>query len=142
MKNKLLFSVLGLVVFTGFVCAEYEDSFVNSMRTCSHYVKNGNIAAEGMQIDVKEEIVGYENDRCIYRETLNMAGAKSCITCRFTKSQINELVKVMDAYNTLQNYSEEKPDTSSVEAVQDNPVVKVWNKYLNDTSVCKIEMPR
>ena len=142
MKNKLFFTILGLSIFAGFVYAGYEDPFIDALKTCSHYTKTGNIETEGMQIDVKEEIAGFEKDRCVYKEFLDMAGAKSCITCRFTKSQIGELVKVMEAYNTLQSYSEEKPDTSSVEAVQDNPVVKVWNKYLNDSSVCTIGMPK
>ena len=142
MKNKLLFTILVLSVFAGFVFADYEDAFISSLQTCSHYIKSGTVATEGMQIDVKEEIVGFEKDRCVYKEFLDMAGAKSCITCRFTKSQIAELVKVMEAYNTLQSYSEEKVDTSSVEAVQDNPVVKAWNKYLNDSSVCTVGMPR
>ena len=27
---------------------------------------------------------------------------------------------------------------SSISAVQDNPVVKAWNKYLQDSSVCTV----
>jgi hypothetical protein len=84
--------------------------------------------------------LGWQSDKCIYKELVTFSGLESCTTCRFTQRQIDELVNVMRAYSTVQKYSGGSVDTSTLQAVQNNPVVKVWNKYLQDSSVCTIEL--
>ena len=44
----------------------------------------------------------------------------------------------MQSYAVVQQYSKSNVDTSNLSAVQDNPVVKAWSKYLQDSSVCTI----
>ena len=140
MKKIVLF--LSFVVITTLCVFAYDNSFYNALQSCSHYSTDGNVKTEGLNVKVKEEILGKENNKCVYKETLDIEGAKSCITCRFTQAQINELLKVMKAYSTIQEYTGESIDTSKLSAVQNNPVIKVWNKYLNDSTVCTIEMQK
>jgi hypothetical protein len=48
----------------------------------------------------------------------------------------------MRAYSTVQKYSVDEPDLSKIENVQNNPIVRAWNKYLTDSSVCTIELSK
>ena len=133
--------ILGIILFSAtiFVAAK-DDAFVTALQGCSRYSESGQVNTEGMSVKFKNQILGWEGDKCIYKETVNYAGIDSCTTCRLTKRQINELVNVMRAYSTVQKYSTEKLDTSNLSNVQDNPVVNAWSKYLQDSSVCTIEM--
>lgn len=140
MKKFVLF--LSFVIVTTLCVFAYDNSFYSALQTCTHYVSTGNVNTEGMNVKVKEEILGKENNKCVYKETIDISGSKSCIVCRFTQNQINELIKVMKAYSTIQEYTGEEVDTSKLSAVQNNPVVKVWNKYLNDSTVCNIEIQK
>ena len=140
MKKFVLF--LSFVVITTLCVFAHDNSFYSALQSCSHYSSSGDVKTEGLNVKVKEEIIGRDGNKCIYKETLDIEGAKSCITCRFTQVQVNELVKVMRAYSTIQEYTGEEVDTSKLSAVQNNPVVKVWNKYLNDPSVCNIDVQK
>ena len=91
-----------------------------------------------MVVTSSKKIVGWQGDRCVYREDINMMDINSTITCKFTKSQINELASVIEAYELVQQYSDSTPDLSNLEEAQKNPVSKAWGKYLQDSSVCTI----
>lgn len=138
MKKYLSFIFVMLLV-TAVVYADdskFNDAFFN----CSPYSEFGTVDVEGVKADSHKQILGWEDNKCVYKENIKFGGVNSCVTCRFTKSQVSELVSVMRAYNLLQQYSNEQVDTSSVSAVQNNPVVKAWNKYLQDNSVCKMQV--
>ena len=117
-----------------------SDNFANALKTCESYSESGNVKTEGISVFSKKQIVGWEKNKCVYKETVNFAGMNTTITCKLNKEQINELTSVMDAYDLLNQYSEDKVDTSSLESTKNNPVVKAWNKYLNDSTICTIEM--
>ena len=139
MKKYLVLSLaIFLTVLT--VCAG-EDRFYNAFRNCSAYSDGGTSTVDGQTIKFRNQINGWHNDKCIYKETVNYGGMDICTTCRFTKEQLAELVDVMKSFSTVQKYSGGSIDTSNLEAVKNNPVVNVWSKYLQDSSVCKIEMP-
>ena len=96
------------------------------------------VTTGGMDVTSSKKIVGWQGDRCVYREDINMMDINSTITCKFTKSQINELASVIEAYELVQQYSDSTPDLSNLEEAQKNPVSKAWGKYLQDSSVCTI----
>ena len=89
-----------------------------------------------MKVTSTKQILGWQGDRCVYKEKVNFSGMDVTTTCKLTKSQITELTSVMNAYSLVQKYSNDNVDTSSLSAVQNNPVVKVWNKYMQDSSTC------
>ena len=134
--KKFLIVMLSVISATIIVYA--SGNFSESLKSCSSYSENGNVKTEGIVVKSTKQIMGWEKDRCVYKETIDFAGINTTITCKLNKPQINEITSVMDAYAILENYSENNVDTSSLENVQNNPVVKVWNKYLNDKSVCSI----
>ncbi len=139
--NKYFVFGLALLIGTSIVIAEeaISSKFVNALKTCSSsYSESGNFTTEGMNVTSQKRILGWEGDRCVYQETVKFSEINSCITCKLTKSQISELASVMQAYELVQKYSKEEVDTSKLSAVENNPVVKVWNKYLQDSSVCTI----
>ena len=135
--KKFLFIIS--IVFTILTVTANEDDFIKSLKNCTPYSQTGTVTTEGMDVTSKKQILGHQVDKCVYKETVNFGGANTSFTCKFSKAQINEITSVMNAYSLVQQYSGEKVDTSSISNVQNNPVVKVWNKYLQDPSVCAIE---
>ncbi len=137
MKRILLIT---LFIFLGTTLISLADDvkFINALKNCSSYSESGTINTEGLNVNSHKQILGWDNDKCVYQEKVNFSGTNSSMVCKFNKSQINELVNVMEAYNTVQMYSPQEIDTSSYEKVKNNPVVKVWGKYLQDSSVCTL----
>ena len=117
-----------------------EAEFFNALRNCSSYSGSGYTKTDGQLLKFNNKILGWEDDKCIYKEQVNYGGIDACINCKLTRQQINELVEVMNAYEKLQKYTKNKPDVSSLDAVKDNPVVNAWNKYLQDPNVCTLQM--
>lgn len=136
MRKYLLFALT--IILTTLIVLADDAKFASALRNCSSYSESGTVNTEGMNVTSNKKILGWQGDKCVYQEKVNFAGIDSCITCKLSKAQISELVNVMLAYAVVQQYSKSNVDTSSLSAVQDNPVVKVWNKYLQDSSVCTI----
>ena len=130
--------VLFSIIFVTSLCVLGNGSLASALRNCSAFSESGTVNTEGMNVESRKQIVGWEGDKCIYKESVNFSGINVDITCRFTRAQITELSSVMNAYELLQGYSSQNVDTSNVSAVQDNPVVKAWNKYIQDASVCSM----
>ena len=137
MKKYFIFAFV-LLVTTLVVWAD-DMRFANALRNCSSsYSESGTVQTDGMNVTSSKKILGWQGDKCVYQEKVNFAGIDSCITCKLSKSQVAELVNVMQAYAVVQQYSKGKTDTSNFSEAQNNPVVKAWNKYLQDSSVCTI----
>lgn len=137
MKRHFVFaSIIFLTTITVFA---QSANLTESLRNCSPYTESGNVNTEGMNVQSTKQITGKDGDKCVYKETVNMSGMNVTITCRFTDTQRYELASVMDAYALVQKYSKENVDTSSISSVQNNPVVKAWNRYLQDSSVCTMD---
>ena len=134
MKKYFIFTIA--LVFTTLIVLADDAKFMNALKNCSSYSESGTVNTEGMNVTSNKKILGWEGDKCVYQEKVQFSGVDSCITCKLSRAQIDELVSVMQAYAVVQKYSNEEVDTSSISAVQDNPVVKAWNKYLQDSSVC------
>ena len=140
MKKYLIAGIL--ILFVSIAVFADDSAFYNALKNCSSYSNSGTVNTEGMDVNFRNNINGWVDGKCVYKEYVNMQGVESCVTCKFTKNQLNELVNVMRAYSIVQGYTGESVDTSSLSGVQNNPVVKVWNKYLNDSSVCNTEINR
>ncbi len=119
-----------------------DNGFYNAFQSCTNYVGNGEISTDGSIAKYKTQILGWESDKCVYKEHVNYSGIEAVTTCRFSQRQVDELVDVMRAFSTVQKYSTEKLDTSSINNIIGNPVVNAWNKYLMDSSVCNIELSK
>ena len=139
--NKYFFALLAASLTMLIVTAD-DSAFYNALQNCSAYSSNGETATDGALAKFQSKILGWQNDKCVYKEKVDYAGIEATTTCRFSKKQIDELVDVMRAYSTVQKYSADKVDTSSLKNIKGNPVVNVWNKYLMDSSVCNIEMSK
>ena len=137
MKKYFIFAFV-LLVTTLVVLAD-DMRFANALRNCSSsYSESGTVQTDGMNVTSSKKILGWQGDKCVYQEKVNFAGIDSCITCKLSKSQVAELVNVMQAYAVVQQYSIENVNISNFSEAQNNPVVKAWNKYLQDSSVCTI----
>ena len=116
-----------------------DDKFINALRSCASYTDSGNVTTDGINAISTKVIAGWHDGKCAYKEAINLNGAHVNIQCRFPKTAINEITSVADAYYMTLQYSKEQPDTSS-EAIKNNPLANVFNKYLQDPSVCSINM--
>lgn len=135
MKKFILLAILSAVTA---LVAFADSEFITAFKTCSPFTDSGAVDTEGMHVESTKKIIGWEDNKCSYRETVNFSGINSTTACKFTKPQIDEIVSVMQAYEIVQKYTKESIDTSNLAATQNNPVVKVWQKYLQDPSVCTI----
>lgn len=136
MKKYFIFALT--IILTSLIVLADDAKFAYALKNCSSYSESGTVQTDGMNVSSSKKILGWQGDKCVYQEKVNFAGIDSCITCKLSKAQVNELVNLMQAYAVVQQYSNSKVDTSKVSAVQDNPVVKAWSKYLQDSSVCTI----
>lgn len=136
-----MYKSLILAMTITFLCLAVHSAdgdFAKALRNCSNFSDSGTVNSAGMNIISTKKIIGWEGDRCVYKESVSFSGIDSDIVCKFSKPQINELASVLEAYELMQKYSDEKPDFSDLEEAQKNPVAKVWQKYLGDQSVCSI----
>jgi len=129
--KKILASIVLIFCLT-LIAKAGDDKFIDALRNCSYYHDSGTV-------NIQESISGWNNDKCTYRENVKLNGADMNITCKFTKPQIKEITSVVDAYFLTLKYSGEETDTSSFDAVKNNPVTNVFNKYLQDSSVCTFD---
>jgi len=137
------FTIVFLILLTtSALVRANEDAFYTALQGCTKYSSSGETTTDGVVAKFKTQILGWENNTCVYKESVNFAGIEACTTCRLTQRQIDELVDVMRAYSTVQKHSNEKTDLSSFSKVQGNPIVNAWNKYLMDSSVCTIELSK
>jgi len=135
--KKILTSIILVFCLTLIVKAS-NDMFIEALRNCSNYHDSGTVNVDGMNIVTTKSVSGWNNDKCTYKEKINMNGTDVTIACKFSRPQIKEIVSVADAYFLTQKYSGEQTDTSSLDAVKNNPITNVFNKYLQDPSVCEM----
>ena len=131
MKKYFIFALT--IILTTLIVLADDAKFAYALKNCSSYSESGSVQTDGINVTSS-----WQGDKCVYQEKLNFSGVDSCVTCKLSKTQIDELVNVMQSYAVVQQYSKSKVDTSNLSAVQDNPVVKAWSKYLQDSSVCTI----
>ncbi len=112
--------------------------FTDMLKNCTPFSDSGTVNMLETTVQSRKNIKGWNGDRCIYQESVSFMNIESNVVCRFTKPQLEEIASVVDAYELVQQYSDEAPDFSSLTAAQNNPVAKVWNKYMQDSSVCTI----
>ena len=136
MKKYFIFALT--IILTTLIVLADDAKFANALKNCSSYSESGSVQTDGINVTSSKKILGWQGDKCVYQEKLNFSGVDSCVTCKLSKTQVDELVNVMQSYAVVQQYSKSKVDTSNLSAVQDNPVVKAWSKYLQDSSVCTI----
>ena len=129
------------VILSAMICLSAnssQDDYIDALKNCSSYSDFGNVSTDGITATSHKQILGWHGDKCRYKETVNVGGSNVDILCNFSKSQIREITSVADAYYTTLKYSKSTPDTSSLEAIQNNPIVNVFNKYLQNPDVCSI----
>ena len=136
MKKYFIFALT--IILTTLIVLADDAKFAYALKNCSSYSESGSVQTDGINVTSSKKILGWQGDKCVYQEKLNFSGVDSCVTCKLSNTQIDELVNVMQSYAVVQQYSKSKVDTSNLSAVQDNPVVKAWSKYLQDSSVCTI----
>ena len=136
MKKYFIFALT--IILTTLIVLADDAKFAYALKNCSSYSESGSVQTDGINVTSSKKILGWQGDKCVYQEKLNFSGVDSCVTCKLSKAQINELVNVMQSYAVVQQYSKSKVDISNLSSVQDNPVVKAWSKYLQDSSVCTI----
>ena len=138
--KKFLITLFVICVCLAVYARSQDDKFINALRDCSSYKDSGNVNTEGITAQSTKEITGWNNDKCVYKEAVNLNGANVNIKCSFSKAQIKEITSVADAYYLTLQYSQENIDTSSLDSIKSNPLANVFNKYIQDPNVCSINM--
>ena len=134
---RKIFLTAVLILF-GLYCYANDTDFSKSLENCSYYTESGQVNTDGVNVQTTKQVLGWNGGKCTYKEKMQYSGMNINVTCNFNKSQLREISSVMNAYSLVQQYSGDTVDTNNSQEVQNNPVVKVWNKYLQDNSVCNI----
>ena len=66
---KKIFLVLSIILTASFVYAESDARFVNALKTCSPYESYGSMEVQSIGADYKSQIVGWENNKCVYKKS-------------------------------------------------------------------------
>ena len=129
-----------LLIITGILISVYAEGtkFTDAFRNCTPFRDTGSVNMLDTTVQSRKNIKGWDGDRCVYNENVSFMGIESNVVCKFTKPQLEEIASVVDAYELVQQYSGTTPDFSSIDSAQNNPVSKVWSKYMQDSSICTI----
>ncbi len=147
--NKKLYIFLFLTVICGCIVYATEKSvventaeFMNAFKNCTEFKSVDEIEIDGVTSKVFKNIIGWDGYTCKYQEIIEFKemNFKSKVNCSFSGEQVREIYSVMEkeALDAVKN--PQKYQNMTLETAQKSPVIKVWNKYLGDSSVCKIEM--
>ena len=140
MKKYAVFILVLIFTCIIAVYAQSDDRFINALRDCSpSYRESDNINVNGNNVLSEKSLSGWNNGVCTYKESINFSGKQITTVCRFSKPQVQEIISVADAYALTLKYTNENIDLSSPEAVKNNPLAQVLNKYLQDKEVCSFE---
>lgn len=146
MNKNIIGICLGLVICGGIVSAksiaENSVDFLAAFKNCDSFKSSDIVEIDGITSKVTKHLVGWDGYSCTYKETVEFKDLnfKSDVTCKFTGEQVREIYTIMEAEAENSKLHPEKYQNMSLESAQKTPVVQVWNKYLGDSSVCKIEM--
>ena len=144
--NKLIISLLTVSIIGG--CIAYAKNtantmdFLSSFQNCTEFKSTDTIEADGITSKVTKHIVGWDGYTCKYKETIEFKelGFKSKVACEFTGEQVREIYTIMHAEAEDAKKNPDRYKNMDLKTAQNSPVIKVWNKYLGNSSVCKIEM--
>ncbi len=147
MSKKFLLGIcLGLVLCGSFVyaktVAENSIDFLSAFQNCDSFKSTDTIEIDGITSKVTKHLVGWDGYSCTYKETVEFKDLnfKSNVTCKFTGEQVREIYTIMKTESENSKKHPEKYQNMNLDTAQKSPVIQVWNKYLGDSSVCKIEM--
>ncbi len=147
--NKKILVFLSVIIACGCIALAQEKSvidntaeFMNAFKNCSEFKSVDEIEVDGVTSKVTKNIVGWDGYTCKYREIVEFKelNFKSTVNCSFSGEQVHEIYTVMEKEALDAAKNPKKYENMTLEEAQNSPVLKVWNKYLGDSSVCKIEM--
>ncbi len=148
--NKLILTTASAIIICG--CLVYANTgktttdnsleFMNAFKNCDQFSSVDVIEVDGISSKVSKDIIGWDGYACRYQEIIEFKdlGFKSKVNCKFNGEQVREIYGVMLTESEKASKNPEKYKNMTLEQAQKNPVLQVWNKYLGDSSVCKIEM--
>ncbi len=148
MNKKLLIFLLTAAICGCIVYAQEKSvldntaEFMKAFKTCAEFKSVDEIEVDGITSKVTKNIIGWDGYTCKYREIVEFKeiNFKSTVNCEFSGEQVREIYSVMEKEALDAAKNPKKYENMSLEEAQNSPVLKVWNKYLGDSNVCKIEM--
>ncbi len=147
--NKKTFIFVAVLLISGSIAysenkhsASNPADFMSAFKNCSEYKSVDEIEIDGVSSKVTKNIIGWDGYTCKYQEIVEFKeiGFKSKVNCEFSGEQVREIYSVMEKESQEAAKNPQKYQNMSLEEAQQSPVIKVWNKYLGDSNVCKIEM--
>ena len=130
-----------MIFSTVSVSAEQDERLLNALKNCQPYTGYGSLEIKGVSADYKTQVVGLdEQNRCVYKKYVTVFDQELSTVCKYTRYHISEIVRTMNTYEVGYNEYGEEVDIEDVEAIKNTPVVKLWNRYLNNPSICNVEL--
>ena len=104
----------------------FSDEFINKFQDCSIYGENSSLNNKGTVFNDMKFIAKNQDSSCHYQQTISSQYGTINLQCKFTPEQVKELYKTMQENNPPYVYSYKSEN--------------LWNKYVNDSSVCKTDI--
>lgn len=137
-KSFLIFIMFFLSSIS--VIADIDDRFFNALSTCTPYTNNGAFDTAGIAADYNSQILGWSEDKCVFKEKVNLMGLEACVICKLSKPQIKDFTDLATLYKDSLPSNIENMDVSSIEELKNNPVINLWNQYVQDPEVCTLNI--
>lgn len=134
--KKLLVGILFLIVCVS-VQAKEDDLFLSSFMSCTPYTEKNSNEMFGMQVKSSLQILGLRNGLCGFKSSISTPSGDANIECNFTEAQRQEMISSMQD-NSAEIEAAARQSFDAGSQLMENPAVIIFNKYLNDTSVCTV----
>ena len=120
------------------VKANDTTSFTDNLKNCAQYYGSQTIELNDVKLVSTKQILGFEGDKCVYKESISTADSKYTVSCKLSKSNIADLVAIMEDFE--KDPKAQNIDLNDFTQVESSSVVTGWSKYLQDPEICSIEV--
>ena len=126
-KNTLLILLIFIfcIGIKSFAYNGFSDEFIQRFQTCNIYGENASVNLKGTVFNDMKFFAKENSDTCHYHQVISSHLGTISLICKFNMEQVQNLYNTMINNNPPYEYSEEAE--------------KIWNTYVNDPNVCKIE---
>ena len=85
-KKILIFTAMLSILCLGAVSSEAD--FSKALKNCTPFSDSGQVQTAGMNVQSTKRIVGWQGDKCVYKESVKFMDITSDISCRLNKAQV------------------------------------------------------
>lgn len=125
-KKNFIFMLICFMAFSlpGFTANGFSEKFIKNFQTCTLYGEENALNNKGTVFHDTKFFFKDNNGFCNYNQIIMTSYGSLVLKCKFDEKQAADLYDAMSRFNPENEYSDKAEN--------------LWNKYVNDKSVCKM----